>query len=165
MRGGHRDRGRGRPSHRPPPPSTGARIATRVLIENTTLVSFDPPSVTHGDVLIENGVISKTGRRLNPRGDVYRVDARERVVIPGLVSAYTNIALDPFPGLARASDDDTDRAGRRRARASSHDEASVICATFGGALRALQAGTTCIIDAHGSPGFVDGSTQRLREVL
>ena len=118
-----------------------------------------------GNVLVENGVISETGRRLNPRGDVFRVDARGRVVIPGLVSAHTNIALDPFPGLVTAAESGTDHVGRLRARAAAHDEASVICATFAGALRALQVGTTCIIDSHASPSFVDGSTQRLREVL
>lgn len=136
-----------------------------MLIEGATLVSFDPPAVTRGDVLVENGIISKTGRRLRPRGDVHRVDAHGRVVIPGLVSAHTNIALDPFPGLAAASDRDQDHIGRLRSRAAAHDEASVICATFGGALRALQAGTTCIVDSHASPAFVEGSTQRLREVL
>ena len=38
-------------------------------------------------MLVENGVISKTGRRLHPRGDVYRVDARGRVVIQKALSA------------------------------------------------------------------------------
>ena len=117
------------------------------------------------DLLVENGYVVERGRRIDPGPDVLRIDARRHVVIPGLVSGHSRVTLDPLPGFNVPSDSGQDRHAREVARVAAHGEESVICAAFSGALRAVQAGTTCLVESHASPGFVPGATRRLREVL
>ncbi len=85
--------------------------------------------------------------------------------MPGLVDAHTRLCLDPFPGLAADGSKGTGSAERRAALAGALDEAAVIWTAFVGTIEAVRTGTTCLIDLHSSPRFVDGSVNRLREVI
>ena len=86
------------------------------------------------------------------------LDLQGAFVMPGLVNAHARLGADPFRGMAPSS-------GDHPPLEAVHDEPSVIWSCFVDGIAAARTGTTCVIDLHSSPRFVDDAVHRVREVL
>ncbi len=132
-------------------------MQNRIFFRGPTLVSLNPLRVEYADVLVGDGRILKKGWRLNVPHGVDVVDARGKILMPGLVDAHFDLArtfarfIPPPPSGATH--------GRQLT------EEMLICAAFGATLEALRNGTTTFICHHGASGFVRGSLFRIRDVL
>lgn len=76
-------------SSRAEPPST----ARRTLIQSGHLVSMDPEIgiLSPGDVMVEGAQIAEIGVGLDGSGADEVINARERIVIPGLVDSHRHL--------------------------------------------------------------------------
>jgi putative selenium metabolism protein SsnA len=132
----------------------------------SVVVSFDPPEVADGDLVLEHGRV--LGFVPFPEGAVRR-DCRGTVVVPGIVCAhhhlYSALARGMPYGLAAPSDflEILQRVWWRLDRAL--DAESVRASATLGALEALRCGTTTIVDHHASPNFIDGSLDVIADAL
>lgn len=160
-----------------------------LIIENATAVQLSPASVTeHCDIVCENGAIvdvgpgaaaraGDTGRRTGDASraadattravaaGAERIDAAERIVMPGLVCAHTHFysglargitaPLGPMPDFTAILENLWWRLDRSLGEDAIRASAAV------NALEAIQAGTTTVIDHHASTGQVRGSLEVL----
>jgi len=117
------------------------------------------------DLLVHDGRILEKGRNLQGGPEVDTMDARGRVIIPGLINAHAHLGLDPFAGLQPGNGTPATQAARIASLSAAHGEESVIWSAFVGALESVRTGTTCVFDLHTSPRFVAGSLTRLQDVL
>ncbi len=78
-----------------------------ILIKNGTIVPIKDGSPEIGDLLIENGMISKIGKNLQPPSGAEVIDAAGKYVYPGLVAVMTAVGVTGYP---RAGND-TDEVG------------------------------------------------------
>lgn len=78
-----------------------------ILIKNGTLVPIKGGSTEVGDLLIENGKISKIGKNIQAPGNAEVIDASGKFVYPGLVAVMTAVGVTGYP---RAGND-TDEVG------------------------------------------------------
>lgn len=132
----------------------------------TVVVSLDPAQVRHGDLVISEGRISDLDTM--PPNAVRR-DCSGTVIIPGNVCAHHHLysALSRGMPYTLAPPGDfrqiLERIWWRLDRAL--DEASIRASARRGAIDALLAGTTTIIDHHASPNFIDGSLDVIADEL
>ncbi len=132
------------------------------MVRGGTVVTFSPPSALATDLLVRGGCIAAQGRGLAIPPDAEVIDARGKIIIPGLVDAFSDLVARPWAGLHPASVEPSERVAKNR---GAHDETSVICSLFMGSVRALQCGVTTLFHLHNSPRFVDGCLARARDVL
>ena len=78
-----------------------------ILIKNGTIVPVKGGSNTIGDILIENGKISKIGTRIKAPTGAKVIDASGKYVYPGLVAVMTAVGVTGYPGAGN----DTDEVG------------------------------------------------------
>ena len=78
-----------------------------ILIKNGTIVAVDGGSPAVGDLLIENGKISKIGKNIPTPTGAEVIDASGKYVYPGLVAVMTAVGVTGYP---RAGND-TDEVG------------------------------------------------------
>lgn len=131
------------------------RFTDTIVLRGAQLVTFDPPSVQRGDLVISNGLVAAMGRNISVPSQADVIDASGLVVTPGLVDLRADLLSEPLPGFADLN---------QRAREVLGEEA-VIWASFVAGVRALRAGTTCVLALQSAPGFALGTLPRLREVL
>ena len=141
-----------------------------LIFENATAVALEPASVTeHCDIVCANGSIVELGlgvangapERHGAKGEVTRIDADERIVMPGLVCGHNHlysglsrgisVPLGPMPDFAHI----LENLWWRLDRSLTEDAIRVSAAV--GILEAAASGTTTIIDHHASAGSVRGS--------
>ncbi|HEX2272115.1 MAG TPA: amidohydrolase family protein [Pyrinomonadaceae bacterium] len=72
-------------------------------ITNARIVTVSGPVVERGTVVIRNGLIAAAGANVSPPPDARIIDGAGLTVYPGLIDAYTNLALPeatpgPSPG-------------------------------------------------------------------
>ncbi len=74
---------------------------TRTLIRNGWVISMDPAigEIPDCDVLIEDGRIAAVGPGLSP-DDAEIIEARGRLVLPGLINAHIHLWQTGLRGLA-----------------------------------------------------------------
>ncbi|MGW2483894.1 amidohydrolase family protein [Streptomyces sp. NPDC001571] len=140
---------------------------TKILLSGGTVVSMDPAvgDLDRGDVLIEDGVITKVAGHIDaPDAEV--IDARERIVMPGFVdnhrhnwqTAFRGIGADWTFGQWATAMHDTVKAH--------YTPEDVHAATLLGRLEALHSGITTMLDwyhvAQG-PEHEDAAIAALRE--
>ncbi|NEB77402.1 amidohydrolase family protein [Streptomyces sp. SID14478] len=140
---------------------------TKTLLSGGTVVSMDPAvgDYERGDVLIEDGVITKVAGHIDaPDAEV--IDARERIVLPGFVdnhrhnwqTAFRGIGADWTFGQWATAMHDTVKAH--------YTAEDVYAATLLGRLEALHSGVTTMLDwyhvAQG-PEHEDAAIAALRE--
>jgi 5-methylthioadenosine/S-adenosylhomocysteine deaminase len=116
------------------------------LIRGATLVTCDARDrVTRGDLLIEGGRIAALGR-VKPPKNARVLDARDRIVLPGLVMAHVHLCQVLMRGMA----DDLPLldwlAKRIWPLEAAHDDASITASAELGLAEMLLAGTTAILD-------------------
>jgi len=84
-----------------------AAAADTILIKNGTIVPVKGGSDTIGDILIENGKISKIGTHIQAPTGAKIIDASGKYVYPGLVAVMTAVGVTGYPGAGN----DTDEVG------------------------------------------------------
>lgn len=91
--GGGRGRGKGRRHGR------GRRHGEKLALVNGKIHTMDARNGFAREVLIEDGVFTDVGRRVERGGDVKVVNLRGRTVVPGLVESHTHfVSLANRPG-------------------------------------------------------------------
>ncbi|MET8627246.1 amidohydrolase family protein [Kitasatospora sp. NPDC004669] len=140
----------------------------RILVRGGWIVTMDARNreFPTGDVLIEDGRIAAVAADLSPAADASVIDASGTFVLPGLVDAHRHTWQT---GL-RQSDSEaaiTEYVGRTLIGLG--DEVrpeDVYAGTFLGALTALNAGITTVLDwahAMNSPEHADAAVRALRD--
>lgn len=133
----------------------------KILLTNATLVTLYPATLRTGHVMIEGQHIAAVSST-RPDGVVDHVlDCTGKLVVPGNVCAHTHLysALArgmPGPSVTPANFREIlQRIWWRLDRAL--DEPAIRSSALIGALDALRAGTTTLIDHHASPNSIEGS--------
>lgn len=62
----------------------------RLLVQNARIASEDSPELHEADVLLEDGRIRRVGRQLAVDGGVRVIDARRRILMPGMFDAHVH---------------------------------------------------------------------------
>mgnify|MGYP001588804535 CR=1 FL=1 len=126
-----------------------------LLISGGTLLTLDERATVlrSTDLLIERGRIAAVGRSLLAPPGARRIDARDQIVLPGLVQGHVHLGQTLFRGLAE---------GRRllswlRERIwpleAAHDDASAHASGLLGAAECLLGGTTTVQEIGLGPGI------------
>jgi putative selenium metabolism protein SsnA len=132
----------------------------------SVVVSFDPPEVVNGDLLIEDGRVRGFVRL--PAGTIRR-DCDGTVIVPGNVCAHHHLYSALARGMPYRLESPTNfleilqRIWWRVDRAL--DAESVRVSAMLGGLEALRTGTTTVVDHHASPNFIDGSLGVIADAL
>ncbi len=142
-------------------------MPARTLIRGGTLVTLgDPCRVLTGyDLLLEGDRIARIGPFGSVPGPWERViDARGKVVMPGLVNAHMHFYSTLVRGLGKAARSrDFQEVLRnlwwRLDRKLSLDDVEVSAEVM--LLEAIRKGTTTLVDHHASPGAVLGSLESI----
>jgi len=142
-----------------------------LLLRNARLMQLSPPEITGGlDVLIDGNRIAQVGRDLDPgRAGVRTLDLAGDLLGPGLVCShnhfYSALARGILADLKPAVDfvSTLQNLWWRLDRAI--DEEILYYSALVGAIEAVRAGTTAVIDHHASPGFITGSLGVLRRAF
>ncbi len=140
-----------------------------ILLKNVCIVDFDPPSVKPVvDILIEGDVIADVGKNISTKKhDTQVIDLAGDMVSPGLVCSHNHFYSALARGITAEIRPSTDFVSVlqnlwwRLDRVI--DEEILLYSGLVGALEALMAGTTAVIDHHASPSFIKGSLSVLKE--
>jgi cytosine/adenosine deaminase-related metal-dependent hydrolase len=139
-------------------------LASELVIKGGQVVTMDAElgDFSPGDILIRDGAIAEVGPRVVPATDAQVVDAAGMIVLPGFIDSHRHL----WQTILRGSI--TDWTIKRyiqaiRIHAARHfSSADTYIATHAGALDALQAGVTSVVDyAHNVNAEAD-ATEALR---
>lgn len=133
---------------------------TLALTGATVVTQLDPVRVAFADVLVEGGRIAAVG---SAREGIPVRDCTGCLILPGNVCAHTHLYSSLARGMPYPQDLDPpesfvqtlQRVWWRLDRALDHD--GVRASAMVGAMEALLAGTTTLVDHHASPNAIDGS--------
>ena len=140
-----------------------------IVLKNATLINFHPSTVTPDvDIVIENNTITEMGQGISFRFHADKViDLKGKLVSPGIVCSHNHF----YSMLARGIMANIKPSGDfisvlrnlwwRLDRAL--DEESLYYSGLTGALEAIKAGTTSVIDHNASPSFIKGSLNLLKK--
>ncbi|WP_207400506.1 amidohydrolase family protein [Actinomadura roseirufa] len=139
----------------------------RVLIENGWVVTGDPSrgTLTGCDVLVEDGLIAAVGPDL-PGTGAEVIDARDMIVIPGLVDAHKHTWQSAVRHRCAGMDLRTYFGEMFAGLGPRYGPADVYAGNLLGALSALDAGTTTLMDwshVQNSPEHADRAVAALRD--
>jgi putative selenium metabolism protein SsnA len=140
-----------------------------MLLKAGTLVRLHPPALTRADLRVEGDTIVARGATLTPKPGEAVEDCRGRLVLPGFVCAHTHLysALSRgMPGPPAEPRSFAEMLGRVwwKLDEAMTDETTYYAAMIG-AVDAIRAGTTTIVDHHASPNAIPGSLDIIREAL
>jgi putative selenium metabolism protein SsnA len=140
-----------------------------ILLKNATIAQFSPPALEKLDLRIHSGHIVARDKEIAPAPDEEVHHLNGRLVLPGLVNAHTHL----YSALARGM------PGPKEPPKNffeilqkiwwkldcALDEESIYYSALIGAIEAVKAGTTTLIDHHASPSCISGSLEIIREAL
>lgn len=143
----------------------------RTLIRNGTLVTFgNPCRVLEGQALLLEG---DRIARIAPAGEIpgpfdREIDARGKLVLPGLVNAHMHYYSTLVRGLGKAAPSADfqqvlENLWWRLDRKLSLDDVEVSAKVI--LVDAIRKGTTTLVDHHASPGAVTGSLGRIAKAV
>lgn len=66
---------------------------TKILLKNATVFPITSDPIYNGDVLIENGKISKAGKNIATETSVKMIDCGELYLFPGFIDVHTHMGL------------------------------------------------------------------------
>lgn len=121
-----------------------------LLIENAKAVLTDNPGDCVDSILVDNGVIKAIGNAIDVPSDTQRIDARDCVVIPGLINTHHHM----FQSLTRSRSHDQELFGWLSTfwrSWSSHDADWQYAATSVASAELLLSGCTTTVDHHYLP--------------
>jgi putative selenium metabolism protein SsnA len=140
-----------------------------MLLKGASLVHLHPPGLVKADLRVEGDTIVARGPRLRPRHDEPVEDCRGKLILPGLVCAHTHMysALSRgMPGPTSAPKSFPDMLARVWWKLDQAlDEEAIYYSAMVGAVEAVLAGTTTIVDHHASPNAIPGSLDIIREAF
>ena len=140
-----------------------------MLLKGATLACVNPPELATADLRIEGDTITARGRSLRPKRGEAVEDCRGKLILPGFVCAHTHLYSTlsrGMPGPASPAASFRGMLGRvwwTLDRAL--DDETVYYGAMVGAVEAVRAGTTTIVDHHASPNAIPGSLDIIREAL
>lgn len=140
-----------------------------ILLKNATAVQFSPPAIENVDLRIQSGKIAARGKGLIPEPNEQIENFSGRCVLPGLVNAHTHLYSTlargmPWPQNAPKNFLEILQKIWWQLDCAL-DEESIYYSALIGALEAVKAGTTTLIDHHASPNYISGSLQIIRAAL
>ncbi|MFI5283743.1 MAG: amidohydrolase family protein [Candidatus Dormibacterales bacterium] len=136
-----------------------------ILSGGRVVTSLSPANVVSADVLVDGDRVTAVGGHAS--GAASRIDCSGCLVIPGNVCAHTHVYSALARGMPYALEPPRNfveilqRVWWRLDRAL--DERSVRTSAMIGAMEALLAGTTTLVDHHASPNCIDGSLDVVAE--
>jgi len=140
-----------------------------LFIKKCRPVNLSPPEVFDDtvDILIEGGKIIKIGKNLSEEHDkAETIDAQGKIVTPGLVCSHNHFYSALARGIIASIKPATDFVSILRnlwwRLDRALDEQSLYHSGLIGALEAVKAGTTAVIDHNASPSFIRGSLKTLK---
>ncbi len=143
-----------------------------IVLRNCTLVHLHPAEVRSGvDVVVEGTRVSSVAAsgKLRLAAGAQVIDLEGKIVMPGLVCGHTHFYSALARGLMARVQPSTDFVSHLRHLWWRLDRAidSDILRASGlvGAIEAVRAGCTTVIDHHASPSFITGSLDLLAECL
>ena len=140
-----------------------------MLLKGGLLARLHPPALARGDLRVEGDTIVARGARLSSKRGEEVEECRGRLILPGLVCAHTHTysALSrgmPAPAAPPKSFPDMLARVWWKLDQALDDEA-VYYAAMVGAVEAVRAGATTIVDHHASPNAIHGSLDIIREAF
>ncbi|MEM0106967.1 MAG: amidohydrolase family protein [Candidatus Micrarchaeaceae archaeon] len=137
-----------------------------IRIKNAWIVKQDQKrSVSKQDIYIEENIIEEISKNINIEAD-YEIDARNKVVIPGLINTHTHIAMQQFRGFVDDIPlseflDVTSKYDKKRS------EKSIFESAFEGTKEAIRFGTTTIVDLYYSEDTIEKAIEKagIRAIL
>ncbi len=139
------------------------------LLKSATLIEFDPARVEQSDLRIRDGLIVDRAPLLEPQEGEETIDLGGKIILPGLVCGHTHLysalarGMPAPPRAPRNFEEILELVWWRLDRAL--DEETIYYSAMAGAIEAVRAGTTCLIDHHASPSHIAGSLQIVREAM
>jgi putative selenium metabolism protein SsnA len=139
------------------------------LIKSATVAALAPARIERADLRINDGRILERGSQLEPRDGEEVIDARGKLVMPGMVCAHTHLysaLARGMPAPPRAPTSFTEileLVWWRLDRAL--DDETIYWSAMAGAMDAARSGSTCLFDHHASPAYIKGSLGIVREAL
>ncbi len=142
-------------------------MSDRVLLRGGYVLSMDERlgELPSADVLIEDGVIAAVGVRVEVE-DAELVDVSGHVVMPGFVDTHRHTWQTPFRGICADWTLEDYFRGIRMSISPNCSAADVYAGNYVGALEALEAGVTTILDfshCNNTPEHADAALQGLRD--
>ncbi|WOX15263.1 amidohydrolase family protein [Streptomyces sp. N50] len=143
-------------------------MSEEILITGGHVVTLDDAlgDVPGGDVRVRDGVITQIGVGLRPGPDTEVVDARGRLVIPGLIDTHRHVWQGAIAGFTPQMTGYGYGPAVLTGISLRHTAPDIYAGTLWGALQALDAGITTIGDwAHAlrSADHADANLRGLRE--
>ncbi|MCI0695986.1 putative aminohydrolase SsnA [candidate division KSB1 bacterium] len=142
---------------------------TSILLKNATAVHLFPPAIESVDLRILSGHIVAVDKALVAEPNEHIEDLHGRLVLPGLVNAHTHLYSSlsrGMPGPKEAPKNFLEilqKVWWKLDRAL--DEESIYYSALIGAIEAVKAGTTTLVDHHASPNCIAGSLKIIRDAL
>jgi cytosine/adenosine deaminase-related metal-dependent hydrolase len=138
----------------------------RLVIRNGFVVSMDGDvgDVPNADVLVEDGKIAAVGQGLDV-SDAEEIDATGMVVIPGFVDTHRHTWQTPVRGVLPCCTLDNYFAVMLGSVGGHYRPEDVEGANYGGALEALNAGVTTLLDwshINNTPDHADAAVRGLQ---
>jgi cytosine/adenosine deaminase-related metal-dependent hydrolase len=142
-------------------------MSSRMLLRGGYVLSMDPllGELPSGDVLIEDGVIRAVDADLGVH-DAEVLDVAGHVVMPGFIDTHRHTWQTPFRGVCADWTLADYFRGIRMSISPNCSAADVYAGNYVGALEALAAGVTTILDfshCNNTPEHADGALQGLRD--
>ncbi len=145
----------------------GSAMSERVLLRGGHVLSMDERlgEIPGGDVLIEDSRIAAVAARVESE-DCEVLDVSGRVVMPGFVDTHRHTWQTPFRGVCADWTLEDYFRGIRMSISPNCSAQDVYAGNFVGALEALEAGVTTILDfshCNNTPEHADAALQGLRD--
>ena len=142
-------------------------MSDRVLLRGGYVLSMDETvgELPGGDVLIEDGVIVAVEARIDAE-DAEVLDVSRHVVMPGFIDTHRHTWQTPFRGVCADWTLEDYFRGIRMSISPNCAAEDVYAGNYVGALEALEAGVTTILDfshCNNTPEHADGAIQGLRD--
>ena len=142
-------------------------MTERLLLRGGYVLSMDPQvgELPGGDVLVERGLIAAVGEELVVE-DCEILDVSGHVVMPGFVDTHRHTWQTPFRGICADWTLEDYFRGIRMSISPNCAPQDIYAGNYVGALEALDAGVTTILDfshCNNSPEHADAALQGLRD--
>jgi cytosine/adenosine deaminase-related metal-dependent hydrolase len=141
-------------------------MGERLLLRGGYVLSMDEHfGEVPADVLVEDGLVAAIAPRLEV-GDAEVLDVSKHVVMPGFVDTHRHTWQTPFRGVCADWTLDEYFRGIRMTVSPNCSAPDVYAGNYVGALEALDAGVTTVLDfshCNNSPEHADAALQGLRD--
>jgi putative selenium metabolism protein SsnA len=144
-------------------------LMSSILLKNATIAHLFPSVIEQVDLRIQSGRIIAAAPKLAPEPNEQVENFDGRLVLPGLVNAHTHLystLVRGMPGPKAAPKNFLEILQKIWWKLDcALDEESIYYSALIGAVEAVKAGTTTLIDHHASPNFISGSLDIIRAAL